>query len=341
MVRSGFSSIRRWLLASCFFLLAQGVQAQTLIHMATAYGEDNFHTQNLQHYAEEVRKATGDKVVMRVHPAGSLIKPSAIYEGVRAGEAEGGEVIMSSLAKENPLFGMDALPFIVSGYEDARRMWEVSRAGIEQALDARGLKLLYAVPWPPQNLYSHNEIRSIGDFRGLRMRAYNPATERVAQLIRAKPVTIQVVNLAQAIEEGALDLMITSSGTGVETRAWTRLGYYYKVNAWIPKNVVFLRTAIFNKLDAASRSTLLRLARQAEERGWKLSEISDRDYEALLAAKKINVSTMDFFIRQYLDRIGENLAREWLKEAGHDELKVLLKYTTDRSMRASGAASGR
>lgn len=327
--------------AMLFFCLGLAVSvtagAETEINIATAYAADNFQTQNLMQYAEDVRRATGGKLVMNVHPAGTLIKPAEIYAGVRAGKAEGGEVILSSLAKENALFGMDALPFIVSGYADARHMWRASRPAIEQALGARGLKLLYAVPWPPQNLYSHKAINAVGDLKNLRMRAYNPATVRIAELVHAKPVTIQVVDLGQAIADGRLDLMITSSWTGVETKAWTRMGHYYKVSAWIPKNIVFINQAIFDKLDASSRAALLELAISAEERGWAMSENSDRAYEAQLAANKIDVSTMDFFMRQYLDRIGETLAREWLKQAGHDELKILLQYTTERSMQKSAS----
>ncbi|WP_334188100.1 TRAP transporter substrate-binding protein [Noviherbaspirillum sp.] len=326
-------------LASCFSLAVQApaYAAAVEINFATAYAADNFQTQNLQWYAEEVTKASAGRLTMKVHPAGSLIKPADIFAGVRSGKAEAGEVIMSSLAKENPLFGMDALPFIVSGYDDAQRMWEASRASIEKALAERGLQLLYAVPWPPQNLYSRKPISTVQDFKGLRMRAYNPATERIAELVRATPVTIQVVDLANAISTEKLDLMLTSSWTGVETKAWTKLQHYYKVNAWIPKNIVFINKKIFDKLDVDTQKKMLELAEVAEQRGWKLSRNSDKDYENLLAANDVSVSTMDSYIRQYLDRIGETLAREWLKQAGNDELKVLLKYTTDRSMNQASA----
>jgi TRAP-type C4-dicarboxylate transport system substrate-binding protein len=303
------------------------------INVATAYAADNFQTQNLQQYANDIARATDGQIVFRIHPAGTLIKPAEIFSGVREGRAEAGEVIMSSLAKELPLFGMDALPFIVSGYDDARRMWEASRPAVERALHERGLQLLYAVPWPPQNLYAKHAITTMQDFKGLRMRAYNPATERISELIGAKPVTIQVVDLAKAIAEEKLDLMLTSSWTGVDTKAWSRLQYYYKVNAWIPKNIVFVNRKLFDKLDAATQKKLFEAARVAEQRGWKLSRDSDQDYEAQLSANRINVSHMDPFIRRYLDRIGENLAREWLKKAGSEELKILLQYTTDRSMK--------
>lgn len=240
---------------------------------------------------------------------------------------------MSSLANELPLFGMDALPFIVSGYDDARRMWDASRPAVDRALHERGLQLLYAVPWPPQNLYARTTITNTQDFKGLRMRAYNPATVRISELIGATPVTIQVVDLARAIADEKLDLMLTSSWTGVDTKAWSRLQYYYKVNAWIPKNIVFINRKVFDRLDAATQKKLSEAASVAEQRGWKLSQNSDQDYEAQLSANRINVSTIDPYLRRYLDRIGENLAREWLKQAGSEELKILLKYTTDRSMK--------
>lgn len=330
------STLRKLALAACTGLLLQmstHAVAVEELDIATAYPSDNFHTQNLRMFAEEVAKATAGKVVLNIHPAGSLIKPADIFAGVREGKAEGGEVFMSSLAKESPIFGMDALPFIVSGYDDARHMWEASRPAIGKALDERGLQLLYAVPWQPQNLYSRIPINSLKEFKGLRMRAYNPATERIAQLIHAKPISVQAVNLNKAISGGELDLMFTSSTTGVESVAWQGLQHYYKVTAWIPKNIVFISKASFGTLDKDSQQQLLRLAEVAEKRGWQMSQSSDKEFESQLAGNKMNISTMDFFIRQYFDRIGETLAREWLKEAGNEELKILLQYTANRSLR--------
>ncbi len=321
-----------WVLFLGGVSLVPSVCGAVTLNFATAYGADNFQTRNLQVYADELEKATSGKVVLKVHPAGSLLKPAQIFAGVRDGEAEGGEVIMSSLARLDPMFGMDALPFIVSGYADARRMWKISRPLIEKAMKKQGLVLLYAVPWPPQNLYSRVPIESFESFKGMRMRTYNPATDRIAQLVHAKPMKIEVVNLQKAIADGELDMMITSSWTGVEVQAWSALRYYYRVSAWIPKNMVFVRQKVFDALDNESRQQMMRLAQEAEDRGWRMSQNSDEGYESQLAAHKVNVATMEFFNREYLDRIGETLAREWLKRAGPEELKVLLQYTTNRSV---------
>ena len=336
-METGITKGVKSLLAICTMLLiwVGAACAEVVeINLASAYPEDNFQTQNLRQFAEDVKQATAGQVNIKVQSGGKLLKaPLDIFNGVRAGKAEAGEAIMSGLSKENVLFGLDALPFIVSGYEDAQRMWKVQKPGIEKVMAAKDLQLLYAVPWPPQNLYSKGPINSVKDFKGLSMRNYSPATERIAELIGAKPVTIQVGDLAKAIADDKLDLMLTSSWTGVDTKAWTKLQYYYKVSAWIPKNMVFIQKKLFAKLDAATQKKIIDAAQVAEQRGWKLSQDSDQNYENLLAANKINVSTMEPYIRKYLDRIGENLARDWLKQAGSEELSILLKYTTERSMK--------
>ncbi|MGB7481789.1 MAG: TRAP transporter substrate-binding protein [Burkholderiaceae bacterium] len=322
------------LVAGCALALALAPSAQAAaieIDLASAYQAENFHTRNLQQFADDLEQASAGQLRLRVHPAGSLLAPAQIFDGVRAGKAQAGEVILSSLARQSPLFGIDALPFIVSGYDDARLMWQASRPEIEKQLAARGLQLLYAVPWPAQNLYSRREIRKVGDFKGLRMRTYDPATERIAQLIGAVPVTIQAVDLERAIAADELDLMITSSSTGVETQAWRRMGYYYRISAWIPKNVVFMDRRLFAALPEALKEQVLQAARAAEARGWKMSRQSDLDFEGRLGANRILIADTDYLVRGYLDRIGEKLGREWLRNAGNDELSVLMKYTTARA----------
>jgi TRAP-type C4-dicarboxylate transport system substrate-binding protein len=326
-----FNGVRRVALAACMVLLTPlSSAASTQINFATAYAADSFQTENLQRYADEVARVTAGKVNIKLHPAGTLLKPTEIYSGVRSGKTEGGEVIMSSLAKEHPLFGMDALPFIVAGYDDARRLWTISRPGIEKVLTEHGLQLLYAVPWPPQNLYSNREVKSMQDFKGMRMRVYNSASERIAQLIGARPITIQAVDLGKALDEEKFDMMLTSSWTGVDMKAWSKLKYYYQVNAWLPKNMVFISKTVFNRLDADTQQKLLLAARTAEQRGWMLSESTDRTYEDVIRAHGMRVDKIDPLIRSALDRLGETFTTEWLRQAAQNEWTLLMKYSNGR-----------
>ena len=62
---------------------------------------------------------------------------------------------------------------------------------------------------------------------------------------------------------------MTSSATGVDTKAWETMSHYYDTQAWIPKNVVIVSKAAFDKLDAASKAAVMKAAADAEARGWK------------------------------------------------------------------------
>jgi len=302
------------------------------LKLATAYSADNFQTQNIQHFADDVKQATDGRVEVTVYPAGELLKPTLIFNGVKEGvTAQAGEIIMSNLAEENIVFRLDSLPFLVNSYEDAFRLWGFSRAAVEKALSARGIVLLYAVPWPPQNLYSNRPINSIQDFKGLKMRSYNAMTERISQITGASPVTIQVIDLAKAIADKKVDLMLTSSWTGGEAKAWSGMKYYYKVDAWIPKNIVFINKAAYAKLSPDIQKKMMAAAQAAETRGWKLCREKDAEYEAVLASHNMTISDLNPYVRSILDLAGEKLAREQLKIDSPDDAQtlaqILMQYT--------------
>ena len=326
-----------FMLCSLLLLASIRANAETIeLKLATAYATDNFQTQNIQKFSDDVKNTTRGGVDIGIYPAGELLKPAQIFDGVRAGStAQAGEIIMSSQATQDVLFQVDSLPFFVSDYEDALRLWQLSRPAIEKVLDERGIVFLYAVPWPPQNLYSDRPINSMADFKGLKMRSYNTTTERVAQIIGASPITIQAVELAKAIADKKIDLMLTSSSTGVDSKAWSSMKHYYKVNAWIPKNIVFINRTVFAKLSLDHQKKILAAAAEAETRGWKLCKEKDAEFEAQLVSHGITVTSIDPLIRNKLDRAGEQLMREKLKTISAKDARalaqILIEYTIKKS----------
>jgi TRAP-type C4-dicarboxylate transport system substrate-binding protein len=308
-----------------------GANATPQWRIATAYPEDTHHTQNLQWFVQKLAQAGVGAPTMQVHAAGKLVKPAEIFEAVRSGRVEAGEVIMSSQEKENPIFGLDSIPFLVRNFEDARELWTLSRDAVTQALEAKGLQLLYVVPWPAQNLYTARPIEKLTELKGTKMRAYNPATFKIAELLGAEPTQIEVVDLAKAIEENRVEAMITSGWTGVQVQAWTRLANYYQVNAWIPKNMVFVNKAVFDDLPAPMRRAMLTHAGEAETRGWGLARAAANHYEEQLAKQKVRVLEPSVYLRSELRRLGERLTRDWLRGASPQALAILLKFEQART----------
>ena len=314
------------LAALCAAAAFGAAQAQVKWDMPTPYPATNFHTENIAQFVADIDKATGGKLKITVHPNGSLFKANEIKRAVQGGQAQIGEILISGYSNEDPVFGVDSVPFLATSYADAARLWKASRKAIEERFAKQGMKVLYSVPWPPQGIYSTKPINSMADMKGLKMRAYNPYTSRIAELAGAQPVTIQVAELAQAMATGAVNANITSGATGYDTKAWEVVKYYYDTQAWIPKNIVFVSTQAFDALDKASQKAVLDAAAAAEARGWKVSEEKNKWYLEQLAKNGMQVSAPSAQLEADFKKVGQTMSAEWLKTAGPDGKAILDAY---------------
>jgi len=299
-------------------LVSSAALAQTRWDMPTPYAATNFHTENIARFATEVEKATGGKLKIQVHANASLFKAPEIKRAVQGGQAQAGEILLSGYSNEDPIFGTDSVPFLATSYADAAKLWKVQRKYVEERFAKQGLVVLFSVPWPPQGIYSTRPLNAIADMKGLKMRAYNPATSRIAELAGAQPVTIQAAELAQAMATGAVNANITSGATGYDTKAWEVVKNYYDTQAWLPKNLVFANRKAFDALDKATQDAVLKAAAEAETRGWAASEEKTSFYLGELRKNGMNVQAPSAQLKADFRKIGAQMTEEWLKSAGAD-----------------------
>ena len=314
------------LLAAAFALAAVGAQAQTKWDMPTPYPATNFHTENIVQFVADVDKATNGKLKIQVHPGASLFKAPEIKRAVQGGQAQIGEILISGYSNEDPVFGIDSVPFLATSFDDAQKLWKASRKALEERFAKQGLMILYAVPWPPQGIYSSKPLNSMADMKGLKMRTYNPYTSRIAELAGAQPVTIQAAELAQAFATGAVNANITSGATGYDTKAWEVVKNYYDTQAWLPKNIVFVNQKAFDALDKPTRDALIKCAREAETRGWKIAEEKTKWYTEQLAKNGMNVAPPSAQLKADFRKVGDTMTAEWLKNAGADGKAIIDAY---------------
>lgn len=314
-------------LAACAAMLGTGsVFAQAKWDLASAYPPGNFHTQNLNYFASEVDKATGGKLKITVHPAASLFKAPEIKRAVQGAQAQAGEILLVNFQNENQLFGVDGLPFLADSYDEALKLWRAQRPILEKKLAEQGIVLLYSVPWPPQGIYSKKPISSAADLKGIKWRAYSPATGRIAELVGAQPVTVQQAELAQAMATGIVEATMTSGATGVDTKIWEQMKFYYDVQAWLPKNAVLANKKALDALDSASRAAVLKVAGELETKGWADSRKVMTDTTAALKANGMTVSPPSAALKADLQKVGETMLQEWLKNAGADGQGLIDAY---------------
>lgn len=318
----------RTLLSAAFAaaLVTTPAAAQTKWNLPAAYPADNPHTVNLFAFAKDVKDATGGKLDITVHANASLFKAPEIKRAVQTGQAQAGEVLISIHENEDPVFGVDVVPFLATSYPQAMKLWKASRDAIEKKLATQGLMVLFAVPWGPQGIYAKKDINSVEDMKGLKWRAYNVGTSRIAELVGAQPVTIQAAELPQALATGVVTAFMTSGSTGYDTKAWETMTHYYDAQAWIPKNITFVNKAAFDALDKPTQEALLKAAKTAEDRGWKLSEEKATWYLDQLKANKMKVLPPSPALKSGLEKIGETLTADWVKRAGASGQALIDSY---------------
>ncbi|MDF3061715.1 MAG: C4-dicarboxylate transporter substrate-binding protein [Microvirga sp.] len=306
--------------------LAMPAAAQTKWNLPAAYPADNPHSENLVLFAKDVAEATGGKLQIQVHANASLFKAPEIKRAVQTGQAQMGEVLISLHENEDPIYGLDVVPFLATSFEQSKKLWEVQKPVIEKKLDAQGIKLLMAVPWAPQGIYTKKELNSIEDMKGLKWRAYNVGTTRIGQLVGAQAVTIQAAELPQALATGVVNSFMSSGGTGYDSKAWETLTHFYDTQAWIPKDVTFVNKAAFESLDKPTQEAILKAAKVAEERGWKMWQEKAGWYLEQLKAKGMKVQPPSPELAAGFRKIGEELTADWLKKAGAEGQAIVEAY---------------
>lgn len=307
-------------------LFAGAADAQTRWALPSAYPADNFHSQNLAAFAKDVAEASGGKLQITVHPGASLYSAPEIKRVVQIGQAKVGEVLISFHENEDPMFGIDVVPFLATSFEGARKLWTASKPAIETKLAAQRLKILFAVPWPPQGIYAKKQIDTLADMKGLFWRAYNAGTTRIAEIVGAHPVTVQAADLPRALSTGLINAFMTSSATGYDSKAWETMAYFYDAQAWIPKNITFVNAAAFEQLDKPTQAALLNAAATAETRGWAMSQQRNRWYTEQLAKNGLKVVQPGDALGSGLRQVGEQLTAEWLRKAGDEGWAVIEAY---------------
>ena len=301
--------------------------AQTKWDLPSGYGANTFQVQNLTQFADGVDKATAGKLKITVHPNASLFKANEIKRAVQSGQTQAGEFILSLFSNEAPVFGVDSIPFLATSYVDAKRLDTASRELLVKTLAAQGIKLLYTVPWPPQSLYSKKPVATLADLKGTKMRAYNPATSFIATSVGAQPVTIQLAELPAALATGGADNFLTSTSSGIDSKLYESVKFFYDVNAWLPRNAVVVNQKIFDALDKAAQDAVLQQAASAEARGWQLSEKNNADNLKELATKGMKIDTVvGESLKKELKPIGDTMTADWLKLAGPDGKAIIDAY---------------
>ena len=310
-------------LAALALALPLAALSQTKWDLPAAYPASNFHTENLVQFANDIDKASGGKLKITVHANASLFKAPEIKRAVQGGQAQIGEILLVNFQNEWPIYGADGLPFLADSYDEAVKLWKAQKPMLEKKLAEQGMMVLYAVPWPPQGIYSKKPLNSAADLKGIKWRAYSPATARIAELVGAQPVTVQAAEVSQAFATGVAESMMSSGSTGWDAKLHEHVKYWYDTQAWLPKNAVIVNKAAYDALDAATKQVVLKAAADAEVRGLAASKKANTESLDKLKAGGMQILPPPAQLTADMKKVGETMLKEWLDKAGPEGKQLI------------------
>ncbi|MBN8746726.1 Solute-binding protein [Xylophilus ampelinus] len=318
--------IHKFGFALAAFTVGATALAQTKWDLPTAYPPTNFHTENISQFTSDVEKATAGKLKITVHSNASLFKAPEIKRAVQGGQAQMGEILLVNFQNEWQVFGTDGIPFLADSYDAAWKLYQAQKPVLSKKLAEQGIMLLYTVAWPPQGIFVNKTISSAADLKGIKWRAYSPATARIGELVGAQPVTVQQAELSQAMATGVIESYMSSGSTGYDTKTYEYIKNFYDTQAWLPKNAVLVNKKAFDALDKPTQDALLKAGEEAEKRGWELSKKKNLEYLDLLKKNGMTIHVPSAQLKADMKKVGDTMIKEWTEKAGPDGQAVLDAY---------------
>ena len=300
--------------------------AATTWDMPSAYGAGNFISKAYAAFGKDVSTRTNGDLAITLHPGGSLYSGGDILRAVREGQVPIGGRFLGAHSKQVPLLGLDTVPFLATTRAQSRKLYDVSKDAIGAALEEIGLKLLFAPVWPPQGLFSKKEVKTVDDMNGVKFRAYDASTTRLAELMGAVPTQTEASEIAQAFSTGVAESMIASGAIGTWQKIWDYADFYYEVNAWLPKSGVIVNADAWDALDGATQAAVTEAAAAAEASVWDEMEVQNDGYKATMTENGMTIADPSADLQAGLNEIGAKMTAEWIEAAGDAGAAIIDAY---------------
>ncbi|WP_029030496.1 TRAP transporter substrate-binding protein [Salinarimonas rosea] len=265
---------------------------------------------------------------------------SDVYRLLADGVFDVGMTVADYTVADAPeLEGLD-VPLIATDAETARAAVDAARPMVEDIMrDRFNAKLLAIAPYPPQVVFCRDEIASLSDLEGRKVRGSGRMTTQFLQALGAEGINLAFSEVPGALERGIVDCAITGAGSGLNAGWWESANYLLTLplggwdpvvtamnrDRWeslSPETQAFLQAQISEHFEAPAwadaQGALERdvacltggACASDTEAAMTLVEASDEDRQTAMAALQETV------LPDWAERAGTDWAQRWNQSVG-------------------------
>ncbi|WP_298014497.1 TRAP transporter substrate-binding protein [uncultured Castellaniella sp.] len=296
------------------------------LKMASGYPDANYLTQTVRDFIADVHSRSGGSLGIDLHNNQSLVKLPEMMRAVQTNQVALADVRLGNYGNQDPVYILDAIPFLAGDYDAAEKLWQASRPYLTASFEKRGMTVLFAMWNPPQGFYTVKPVAQVQDLEGLKLRVYSTETRRMGDLLKAEPLIVQFGEIPQAFSTGLINAMFTSPQTGIDTQAWDFVKNLTMVGALFTKQLVVINTDVFRKLSKQEQAALIDAGKAAEKAGFDRMKALTDEQLLVMRNKGVNVvQASPSFIKQ-LQQVGVQMEEDWKSKASAEQRKVLDLY---------------
>jgi TRAP-type transport system periplasmic protein len=265
--------------------------AQTPGIMATEYPATAIAGEGVAVFIANLRRTSSTAFDLTPSYDATLgLKSAEMPAAVRSGRLLFADAFLPALATADPLFGLSALPFLVSSIDDTRRLADIARPAYRTALAKQGVRLLYLTPWPATGLWTKTAPRSVAEFSQLALRAYDATSARVMKNAGARAELLSFADAMPRLKAGTLDAVLSSGDGGAGRKLWEFLPSFVEINYTYPLSAAFMSETAFAALGAADQQTVTAAAEETEKALWLLVRTRQGENYARMRQNGVSIS---------------------------------------------------
>ena len=236
-------------------------------------------------FAVNVAKMSGDRISIEALPGGAIVPPGEMMDAVKSNIIQGMNGGTGYFVGKDPAFAI--LADINTGYNSPDQLvaWYWAGGGIELAREMyakQGLFYLGPLLWGAESIPSKNAIRSIADFKGIKMRAPEGMGAAIFRKIGVGVSTLPGSEVYTALERGKIQA--TDWGTlGMNDE----LGYQKLVKYAIypgihsmPSADISMNLKVWNGLPEDLKAILITAAKEMNRDSLETNGLLDRSFVA-------------------------------------------------------------
>ena len=217
---------------------AGAVQAQQKTEMKLAYfvGDQHAMSQWLIRWSEQLEKGSGGRLVVKRFPSAQMGPTPGHYDFARTGQADVSWFLHGGTPGRFPLTEIINLPYMAGSAEIGTKVINDSALRAKY-LDAehKGIKVLMLFTHQPGGPHTTKRaIRTLEDFKGMRIRFASPTVRDLVQALGATPVGVPPTEISEQMQKGTIDgAFMDYGGVGIAFKLGGIVKYSTELYAYV------------------------------------------------------------------------------------------------------------